>query len=915
MKNLMLAIFGLAIQLAIISTVKASEPELAIPYTKHVLDNGLTLLIHQDKKAPIVSVNVWYHVGSKDEKADRTGFAHLFEHLMFNGSENYNDDWFKPFDRVGATGMNGTTNQDRTNYYQTVPKNALEMALWMESDRMAHLLGAIDQEKLDEQRDVVKNEKRQSENEPYGRVFETIFENVYPQGHPYSWSVIGSTEHLEAASLDDVHEWFKTKYGAANATLVLAGDVEVESAKALVEKYFGHIESGPPLTKQSSWIAKRTGKHEQVMYDRVKQARIYKIWNIPEWGTEDADYLDIASAVLSSDKKSRLYNRLVYNERVASDVSAFSFNSEIGGLFGIIATALDDDDLDYIDQAIDEELKKLIAEGPTNKELFRIKNGSKAGFIRGLERIGGKAGALAQNQVFSGDPNHYLKSIERLAQAKAKDIIRVSEKWLSDGQYSLRVLPFADYTSAATDVDRSTGIPTIGVAPSVSFDTLERTTLDNGLKVILAKRSAIPVVRMRIMIDSGFAADQNGKPGTANLTMKMLDEGAGDLDALEISTLLAQMGSRIGSGAGLDTSQIVMDTLKENLPQTLDVFSEIVLNPTFPANELERLKEQQLASIAQEKSSPFGLAYRLLPKILYGENHAYSGPFSGSGNEKSVASMTIEDLKRYHKTWFKANNATLIVVGDITMDEVKPMLNKAFKAMPSGSVPAKRIDEIAPIEEPIIYLVDRPDSEQSAILGAKMLPEYGFDGELPLQMMNEVLGASFNSRINMNLREDKGWSYGARSGIQNSQSQRPFIVRAPVQSDKTAESMNEIYQELNNLTSTQPATSEELARSLDKRTLTLPGRWETASSVEGDISSMVKYNLKDDYWDKYVKELREITLEQVNDSAKTYITPDKMVWLVVGERSQIEQKIRDLNIGKVIIIDEQGKLIDQESSN
>lgn len=907
MKKIILAICILAIQLGVSN---ASEQDLAIPYTKHVLDNGLTLLIHQDKKAPIVSVNVWYHVGSKDEKVGRTGFAHLFEHLMFNGSENYDDDWFKPFDRVGATGMNGTTNQDRTNYYQTVPKNALEMALWMESDRMGHMLGAVDQEKLDEQRDVVKNEKRQNENEPYGKVFNTIFENVYPQGHPYSWGVIGSIKHLEAASVDDVHEWFKTKYGAANATLVLAGDVEVESAKALVEKYFGNIESGPPLTKQSSWIAKRIGKHEQVMYDRVKQARIYKIWNIPEWGTEDADYLDIASAVLSSDKKSRLYNRLVYKERVASDISAFSFNSEIGGLFGIIATALDDDNLDYIDQAIDEELKEFIAKGPTKEELFRIKNGSKAGFIRGLERISGKAGALAQNQVYSGDPNHYLKSIKRLAQAKPKDIIRVSEKWLSDGQYSLRVLPFADYTRSATDVDRSTGIPIIGAAPSVSFDTLERTTLDSGLKVILAKRSAIPVVRMRLMVDSGFAADQNSKPGTANLTMQMLDEGAGDLDALEISTRLAQMGSRIGSGAGLDMSQIAMDTLKENLAQTLDIFSKIILNPTFPPSELERLKAQQLASIAQEKSSPFGLGYRLLPKILYGKKHAYSGAFSGSGNEKSVASMTVEDLKRYHQTWFKANNATLIVVGDISMDDVKPMLNKAFKGMRNGAAPVKRIDETAPIKESIIYLVDRPDSVQSAIMVAKMLPKYGFDGELQLQMMNEVLGASFNSRINMNLREDKGWSYGARSAIQNTQSQRPFIVRAPVQSDKTAESMSEIYRELSSLTSSQPAKPEELARSLDKRTLTLPGRWETASSVEGDIASMVKYNLKDDYWDRYVKELRDITLEQVNDSAKTYITPDNMVWLVVGQRSQIEQKIRDLNIGEVVLIDDDGKRVD-----
>lgn len=911
MRNSILSTLIVLCHLLCISQALAEQNPLSIPYSKFVLDNGLTLIVHEDKKAPIVAVNIWYHVGSKDEKVGRTGFAHLFEHLMFNGSENYNDDWFKPFDRVGATGMNGTTNQDRTNYFQVVPKNALEMTLWMESDRMGHLLGAIDQAKLDEQRDVVKNEKRQRENQPYGKVFSTLLENVYPKGHPYSWSVIGSMEDLDAASLEDVHEWFRTKYGAANATIVIAGDVEPDNARRLVEKYFGDIAAGPPLTRLTSWVAKRTGKHNQLMYDRVPQARLYKIWNVPEWGNADADYLELASAVLSSDKKSRLYNRLVYKERVASDISAFSFTSEIGGLFGIIASALDESKLDYLEQAIDEELQKFLKSGPTKDELFRIKNGAKAGFIRALERIGGfggKSDLLARNEVFTGDPNFYLESIERFDNASAKKITEVARKWLSDGEYVLKVLPFPDYSIKESTVVRSNGIPPVDAAPAVSFDSLHRATLSNGLKIVLARRDAIPIVKMRMLIDSGFAADQHSKPGTANLTMQMLDEGAGDMDALQISSKLAQMGTIISSGAGLDSSQVHMDTLQENLQESLNIYSDIILNPQFPADQLERLKAQQLAAISQEKSSPFGLGFRILPSLLYGDNHAYSGPFSGSGDEKSVAEMSVADLRHYHQTWFKANNATLIVVGDITLEELTPLAEQAFKKMPTGEVPKKNIAAVDAIKESVVYLVDRPDATQSAIIAAKMLPEYGFSGELPLQLMNEVLGSSFNSRLNMNLREDKGWSYGARSSIQNTQSQRPFMVRAPVQSDKTAESMQEIFKELNGITSDQPATAAELSRSLDKRILTLPGRWETAGAVESDIAQMIRYSLEDDYWDNYVRELREVTLDQVNASAKTYATPQNMLWLVIGDQSLIEQKIRDLNLGKVVILNSNGKL-------
>jgi len=392
--------------------------------------------------------------------------------------------------------------------------------------------------------------------------------------------------------------------------------------------------------------------------------------------------------------------------------------------------------------------------------------------------------------------------------------------------------------------------------------------------------------------------------------MTMLDEGTKKFDALEISSKLAQMGTSVGSGASLDTSVVSMNTLKENLEPSMEIFADVALHPTFPQNELDRLKNQQLAAISQEKNSPFGAGLRLLPELLYGTGHAYSAPFSGSGTEESVASMTTEDLKAYHASWFKTGNATLIVAGDITMEELIPLAEKFLAKMPSGDAPIKNIANIEPLKESVVYLLDRPGSEQSAILSTKMLPKYGFDGELPLELMNEVLGASFNSRINMNLREDKGWSYGARSIIRSTQAERPFIAYAPVQTDKTAESMMEIYGELKGIMSDKPAQAEELARSLDKRILTLPGRWETAASVERDIATMVQYGLDDNYWDDYVKDLREVDLDQVNEAAKQHMKPDAMLWVVVGDLERIETKVRDAGLGKVVLIDTEGNVVE-----
>src|SRR5690349_21522229 len=400
-------------------------PAIDIPYTKYKLDNGLTLIVHEDHKAPVVAVNIWYHVGSKDERPGRTGFAHLFEHLMFNGSENYKDDWFKVMEAAGATKLNGTTWLDRTNYFQNVPTSALDMTLWMESDRMGHLLGAIDQKVLDEQRGVVQNEKRQRQNQPYGKASEVITQATWPAGHPYSWETIGSMEDLNAASLEDVKDWFRSYYGAANAVIVIAGDVTAADAKARVEKYFGDIAPGPTVNHQKDWVAKMTGERRAVMQDRVPQARIYKVWNIPGYKTRDFSLMDVTADLLATGKNSRLYKRLVYTDRTATAVGAFIGPLEIASQITIFATVKPGEDPAKVEKAMDEEIAALLAKGPTPTELDRIKTSNYAGFARGIERIdgfGGKSYILAESMVYGGSPEFYKTRLGWVSNATPADV-------------------------------------------------------------------------------------------------------------------------------------------------------------------------------------------------------------------------------------------------------------------------------------------------------------------------------------------------------------------------------------------------------------------------------------------------------------------------------------------------------------
>jgi zinc protease len=883
-----------------------------IPYEKFVLDNGLTLIVHEDHKAPIVAVNVWYHVGSKNEKPGKTGFAHLFEHLMFNGTEHYDDEFFKPLEQVGATDMNGTTSQDRTNYFQNVPNTAIDIALWMESDRMGHLLGAITQEKLDEQRGVVQNEKRQGENRPYGKVGSTIAENTYPKGHPYSWPVIGSMEDLDAASLEDVHEWFENNYGAANAILSIAGDIDTQTVKQQVEEHFGSIASGPPVVKQDVWIAKRSGTHRQRMQDRVPQARIYKVWNMPQWGSVDADLLDLVSDVLSVGKTSRLYKRLVYEDQIATDVSAYVSLGEIAGQFTIQATARPGGDLAEVEKALDEELARFLKKGPAKKELRRVKTQYVSRMVRGIERIGGfggKSDILAMSEVYGGSPDSYKTSLKHVSEAKVKNLRDAARKWLSDGVYILEVHPFPEHKVTEADVDRSR-LPEPGHPPAAKFPELQRTTLSNGLKVVLAERHAIPVVNFNLLIDAGYAADQFGLPGTAMLAMDVLDEGTKRRTALEISEELAMLGAGLGTGSNLDMSSVYLSALKANLDESLGIFADVILNPSFPEGEFARLQKEQLAGIKQEKSSPMTMGLRVFPRILYGEGHAYGNPLTGSGTEESVSSLTCADLVKFHRTWFKPNNATLIIVGDTTLDEIGPKLEKLFRSWKEGDVPEKNIGPVEHQPASVVYIMDRPDAEQSVIFAGHVAPPKANPDEIAIETMNYILGGSFTSRINMNIREDKGWSYGAGSSLLAARGPRAYIVSTSVQTDKTDETMVEIARELGDIRDERPATQEELVKAQNGQTLRLPGAWETAGAVGGSISNIVRFGLPDDYYETYPGKVRSLTVGDVSAVARRVVRPDNLVWVVVGDRSEIETEVRELGFGRLRFIDADGVLLE-----
>ena len=865
------------------------------------------MVVHEDRKVPMVAVNVWYHVGSKNEKVGKTGFAHLFEHLMFNGTENYNAEYFEPFEKIGATDQNGTTNNDRTNYFQNVPTNALDLALWMESERMGHILNVIDQEKLDEQRGVVQNEKRQGENQPYGQVFNAIGKAVFPKGHPYSWSVIGSMEDLNAATLDDVKEWFETYYGPTNAVIALAGDIDLETAKIKVQEYFGDIQAGPPLTKPKKWIAKRTEQTREVMEDNVPQTRIYKVWNVPEDGTAEAQALDLASSTLAGSKNSPLYQELVYKKGLATGVSAFYYGREIAGLFIISATVAPGQDVNEVENVIDATLQKYLKTGPNSKLLKNTKTSTIAGLTNGLQRIGGfggKSDILATYQTLYGDAGAFKKILAMYLDTSASDVKKAANKWLSSGDYVLTIVPAAKTSVVKSLVDRSKGIPYPTEKLSYSFPTIQSAILENGTKLVLAERNDLPLVQLEIVFNNGYAIESDNELGLVNFTMSMVDEGTDKYNSLEFAEMQESLGSGIGFGSSIDTTYASMSSLKVNLEKTLDLFKEGLLNPTFPQVELDKVKKRWLAGIDQELNSPASMANREIRTLVYGSGHPYAKS-SSSGIKSTVENFTREDLQGMYAKLTNPNDATFIVTGDISLADATELLNKKFSNWKSPDKAIVQVDlfNVNDQASPRVFLIDKPGAIQSYILAAQLLPPTNSDDDILIDYMNYAIAGSFTSRLNMNLREDKSWSYGVRTSTGYSQGQRLMRMTAPVQTDKTAPAIIEILREYNEYINSSPINEEELSKIKNARTLRLPGQYETLGALLGGIEDIVKYNRDFDYLDTIADKRNSIKLEDVQSATTKYLDTNKWTWVIVGDLNEIENPVRDLNIGPVKVIE------------
>lgn len=898
----------LASTLAAFAAQSAHAQQPSIPFQKVVLRNGLTLIVHEDHKAPIIAVNLWYHVGSKDEEPGKTGFAHLFEHLMFGGSLHSEGSYVKALESIGATHVNGTTNPDRTNFSEDIPTSALDRTLWMEADRMAYL--DLSQKTLDLQRGVVENEKREHENHPYARAEEYFPKNTYPAGHPYSWNTIGEMADLNAASLKDAQEWYHSYYTPSNLVMVLAGDIDLQTATEKVGKYFGDISPGPPVTHQKVWIAKMGGSHREITQDRVPLARLYEIWNVPQFASADSDYLDLVSSCLGDGKSSRLYKRLVYDDQIASDVAVYDNARETGGQFTIRATVSPGHNLSEVERAIDEEMARFLKTGPIPAELQRVKTSYMAGFLRGIQRIGGfgsSSDILARYAVFTGDPGGYEVSLARVRHATAEELRSAANRWLSGGVFISEVTRFPDYKAAAAQVDHAK-VPALGTPSELKLPKLERTTLSNGLKVVLAERPGAGLVNLWMAFNAGFAADALALPGTAKLASATLMDGTRTRSALKISSEAALLGAQLRGSTDSDSLSVALSALKENLDSSLDLFSDVILNPSFPPDGFKREQKLQLDAIAQEEKQPFGMALRVLPRLLYGPGHPYSNPLSGSGTASSVQKITRNDLVAFHHTWFRPNNATLIIVGDTTLAEIRPKLEKAFALWKPGPVPRIDIPTAQLPSQPAVYIVDKPNATQSLIFAGNLMPPPNVQTQAAINAMNDVLGGTFGSRLNMDLRENKHWSYGAGSQILDVSGQRPFVAIAPVQTDRTEQSLAELNQDIRAFLSNQPVTPQELAHIQADETLRLPGSLETLDEVGDSLLRMIEFHWPENYYDTMTHRIHALGSSDLDAAAKTVIHPDNFIWVIVGDLARIEPGVRKLGLGKIHIIDSDGNL-------
>ncbi len=912
----------------------AKNPLPQIKYEKYKLKNGLDVILYEDHRLPLVAVNLWYHVGPANERAGRTGFAHLFEHMMFEGSQHVGPKaHFRYLEGAGASDINGTTDFDRTNYFETLPSNQLELALWLESDRMGYLLGTLDREKLANQRDVVRNERRQSvENQPYGLVEEQLYHLVYPKNHPYYADVIGSHEDVEAARLNDVREFFRQYYTPNNASLAITGDIDPAKTKALVEKYFGTIPSGPPVPKITAALPTITAERRAVITDQVELPRVYMAWITPSiYKPGDAE-CDLIAQLLGGGKSSRLYKSLVYQKQIAQDVQVQQQSLMLGSLFEIQATAKPGVKPEDLEKAINEELTKLRDTGPTQAELDRARNVIETRIIEGLERLGGFGGVadrLNQYNHYLGDPGYLPKDIERYNKATVADLKRVADTELKTSASAVvygvpgkkviddppRTKEEQETEAKETSTVASTmpdepwrkNQPQPGPTSSFTLPVASSFKLGNGLTVMLVEQHKLPVVSAHAVVLTGSDANPVNKPGLASFTAAMLTEGTNRRTAPQIADDAAQIGSTVRSYSTADYSAAAIETLKQNIGTALDLLSDVVLDPKFDPTDIERIRKQRATQILQIKDQPVQLALGAFLRQVYGSNHPYG--YREIGTADSNKTITRDDMMNFWKQGYAPGNSALVLAGDITQAEARNLAEKYFGNW-KGDTTKHTPPPVEAKTTRAIYIVDKPAAPQTFVLAGGIGVPRSSPDYVPIEVMNNALGGLFSSRINMNLREEHGYTYGGFSTFLFRRGPGIFAAGGAIRTDVTAPAVGEIFKEFDRIHSA-PLTPDELKLAKGSFARSLPGLFETSERTAGSIGELFTYDLPLDYYKNLPARIDAVTPEDVQRVAAQYVHPDNAIVVAAGDRTKIEPELQKLSIGTIELVDSDGNPVKQ----
>jgi zinc protease len=886
-----------------------------IEFEKYTLSNGLDVILHVDRKLPIVHVNQWFYVGSANEVEGRTGFAHLFEHMMFQGSKNASKDYLKYVEAAGANllvgGVNGTTNNDRTNYFATVPAGNLENLLWVEADRLATLGESFTKENLENQRLVVKNERRQSlENQPYGRWYKLLGENLYPKGHPYQHTVIGSQEDLSAATDEDVRNFFRKYYTPNNLSLVISGDFDVAETKKLIEKYFGTIPAGPALDRPAKGMPKLDGEKIVNVSDRVPFERTYFGYHSPAYFQKGDAELELVATILTDGLSARLNKALIYDQQLASNVVAFQSGQPLTGSFAMWATARPGVDMKKIEEIVTAEIAKLAKEGPTKEELDRAKTKWEFNFINGLERIGGfggKSDLLNQYNTFLGDPGKFDEDLARHRNVTIDDIKNAVDQYLNTkNRVLIRFKPEKSGRPSTVALDRSKE-PPLGAEKRFIAPKVETAKLSNGIQIYVVNMPELPKVSVSFSTKAGSIADPTAKSGLAAMTARLMERGTKTRNALQIDETLGNLGTNLGSGAGRETSSLNMQVLTRNLEDSLGVMADVAMNPSFPADEFEREKKRALDGLAQASNNPNAIANRVAYMLAFGKDHPYGRPTAGL--PATINAITRADIESFYKTYWKPGSSAMVFVGNVTLAEATNLAQKNFGSWSGGSAPEVSIPAANPAEKGKIYMIDRQDSAQTVVNHILPAPPRTSDDYYSLTLANTVYGGGFGTRLNLNLREDKGYSYGvfafpnqfAKGGI--------WVASGGVQTDKTKESVVEFMKELKNIAGEKPISSTELEVARLGKIRGYAQQFEAYGQIGGQILTLWQNGLPISELQREPDEWAKLGLGAVNATAAKYTKPEGTMMLLVGDKSKIEPGIRELNYGEIVFLDAEGNVV------